>query len=465
MAVAASSDVFHNLAQVDPLTWSFQVQPTLVGYANTLRRMILIGSESIGFRSDMNEKGATTDVKIIENTTPMTNEMLADRIGLIPLAVEDPAGWDPEEYTFHLDVVNESETSRDVTTADIEVRQRQPAGQDPVLVPNTRFFHPDPITKDPILIAVLKGKQGTQAGQKIAFEAKATVGMGRDHIRFSPVSQCSYAYTIDTDEARQKTFFDKWLVNSKKVDPKSLETDGERKAKLEREFQTMEVQRCFRVNENGEPYSFDFTVETLGIQPVSLIVEHALVNLVGRLMQYTTLGQGKPDAVRVQPADARMKGFDFIFPHEDHTLGNLLQTWMEANLMDDEQITFVGYKVPHPLRDEMILRVGVEDGKEITARARVAQAAEQCVEMFRGWLENWRRVSGAGVGRRTRESLRPNVANARALEEAASRLSEMTGNSAASRNTGNTATTGNTTATGNTTNTGRSTRGGRKARG
>lgn len=421
--VQTTNDVFYHLAQVDPLTLTFQLSPTVVGYANTLRRMVLIGTESVGFRSDMNDKGATTDVKIIENTTPMTNEMLADRIGLLPLAVEDPVGWDPEEFSFHLDITNDTEVSKDVTTADIQVRQKQPAGQEPVLVANTRFFHPDPITKEYPLIAVLKGKQGTQVGQKIAFEAKATVGQGRDHIRFCPVSQCSYAYTVDADEARQKTFFERWLVNNKKTDPKSLEEDGARKEKLEREFQTMEVQRCFKVNEKGEPYSFDFTVETLGIQSIPLIVEHALVNLVDKCTSYTTLDQGKPDTVKVQPADARMKGFDFIFQCEDHTLGNLLQTWMEDNLIDGGEITFVGYKVPHPLRDEMVLRVGVDDGKEITARAMVARAATQCAEMFRGWLENWRRVTAEGFGRRTRESLRPNLTNAKALEAAANAAS------------------------------------------
>jgi DNA-directed RNA polymerase subunit L len=88
-----------------------------------------------------------------------------------------------------------------------------------------------------------------------------------------------------------------------------------------------------------------------------------------------------------------MKGFDFVFQREDHTLGNLLQTWMEQNLMDTEQITFVGYKVPHPLRDEMVLRVGVDSGKDTDARAAVAKAARECAQMFRNWSGQWAAVS------------------------------------------------------------------------
>ena len=58
------NQVFSNLTRVDPLTVAFTVKPTQVAYANTLRRMILTGVESVAFESDMNEKGGTTNVVI-----------------------------------------------------------------------------------------------------------------------------------------------------------------------------------------------------------------------------------------------------------------------------------------------------------------------------------------------------------------------------------------------------------------
>jgi DNA-directed RNA polymerase subunit L/DNA-directed RNA polymerase alpha subunit len=388
--------------------------------------VILTGVETVAFRSDMNDKGTTSDVVVVSNTTPMTNEMLADRIGLLPIHVPDPLQWNPEEYIFRLNVVNDSAETKPVLASDFEVLQRKRPDEDPVQVPNTKFFPPDAISKETCLIAVLKGKQANQTPQKIELTAKASVGIGREHIRFSPVSQCSYSYTIDTDEARQKTFFERWLVANKKVDPQSLEQDPARKEILEREFQTMEVQRCFLISEKGEPYSFDFVVETVGIQSVQNILDRALQNIETKLALYANLDRGSlPETVRVQPADARMKGFDFIFGKEDHTLGNLLQTWMDENLMDTGEITFVGYKVPHPLRDEMVLRVGVEDGQETTARSMVARAASGCATMFRGWREDWMRASAGGLGQRSRKSLRPNVNNAKALEEAAASVPTM----------------------------------------
>ena len=103
----SSSQIFSNLANVDDQnTLTFQIKDTEVAYVNTLRRMVLIGVESVAFRSDMNEQGGTTDVSITTNTTPMTNEMLAHRVGLVPVFCENPTKWDPEQYKFVLDVSN-----------------------------------------------------------------------------------------------------------------------------------------------------------------------------------------------------------------------------------------------------------------------------------------------------------------------------------------------------------------------
>jgi hypothetical protein len=70
---------------------------------------------------------------------------------------------------------------------------------------------------------------------------------------------------------------------------------------------------------------------------------------------------------------------------------------MDENMIDKEEITYVGYKLPHPLRDEMVFRVGVEDGQEITARAMFARAARACATMFGKWREDWTTSTGTVV--------------------------------------------------------------------
>ncbi len=426
----SSSQIFWNLANVeDENTLTFQIKDTEVAYVNTLRRMILTGVESLAFDSKMNDTGATTDVKISANTTPMTNEMLADRIGLIPIHINaetwNSDGWNKDQFEFRLSKENNTTTSMPVKAEDIEVFKMGTADEGYVKYGpgNKEFFHPDPITGDTCLIAILKAKQPNTAAQKIEFVARASVGTGSQHIRWCPVSQCSYSYTIDTDPAKQQQFFERWLENNKKLTFDSIKDDGEKKEQMIREFQTMEVQRCYKVNSKGEPNSFDFVVETIGTLPIFDIVEKALLNIEKRCAKYS--GE-LPNDVKVVPADARMKGFDFYFPNEEHTLGNLFQAYMEANLMDSNEVSFVGYKVPHPLRAEMVLRIGVDfptdkarDGKQTVALAAISRAAAGCALMFRQWREDWIAAKTRPIGTRNRESLRLNVGNAKALEAAA----------------------------------------------
>lgn len=442
----STESVFKNLASVDENSnmLAFQLTPTNVAYANTLRRMVLTGVESVAFNSTMNEKGESTDVAVKENTTPMTNEMLADRIGLIPIHA-DPASWNPKEYYFELKIENDTDMTKAVAASDFEIRKRgairkqQQGGaeenesnqnqedvvqEENTLVANKEFFHPDPKTGDTCLIALLKAKQPNQAGQKIHLVAQATVGTGRDHIRYSPVSQCSYHYTIDTDDQKQQRQFEKWIETYK--NKKVSELDEEAKKVLMREFQTMEVQRCYKVDpKTGEPNSFEFVIESVGVQTVDKIVERALRNTQNRCLKYANIDREPPTTVRIQHADARMKGFDFIFQKEDHTLGNLLQTYMDEKMMGID-ISFVGYKVPHPLRDEMVLRVGVDfptdkerDGLEITAKEAVAKAAKACADMFGKWLNDWLSTTSQGRGRRSLASLRPTATTQREVENSA----------------------------------------------
>jgi DNA-directed RNA polymerase subunit L len=367
------------------------MEPTLVGYANTLRRTMITDVETIAFRSDITENGSTSDITIVKNSTPLSNEMLAHRIGLIPIHVENPLDWKPEEYSFSLKVSNESSDPLDVVAGDIQVLKNRGAEEEPLLVPNVQFFHPDPVTHDTALLTVLKGKLASQEPETVEFTATATLGTGRENAAFMPVtSRCAYGYSRDDDPERKKEIFTLWLTKHKKVSPSELEANPTRKAELEREFETMEVQRCYKIDERGEPYSFDFIVESVGVLPPSYIVARALEILQAKMLRYASIDSGDlPEQLKVLPADARMKGFDFVFQKEDHTLGNLLQTWMEQNLVDTEEITFVGYKVPHPLRDEMLLRVGVDSGKDVDARAAVAKAARECAQMFKNWSGQW----------------------------------------------------------------------------
>jgi DNA-directed RNA polymerase alpha subunit len=410
--MSTQTNIFQSLKDVDPLTITFTVSPTDVSYANALRRAILTEVETVGFRSDILEDGSTTHVKVEKNNTPMTNEMLADRVGLVPIFMDpkkNPEDWNPEKprYIFQLDKKSEKETSTDVFASDFEIFENVEGEEKPLkLTSNKEFFRSDPamlklypsLNLTP-LITTLKGVQANQVPQEVSIVALATVGKGRDHVRFSPVSQCSYKYTIDDNKEKQKAVFENWLRTTKKVNPSDVKDEKEQM--LLREFNTMEVERCFLKDERDEPYSFDFTIETRGQLDARTVVTRGLEAMVDKFKKYSTINAGDlPENITIEPADWTGIGYDFIIQNEDHTFGDPLQTWMDTNIVVDEQgkngkISFAGKKIPHPLRDEMVFRIGFpanadkEKVNELAVRTVFADAARACAGIFSEWLRMW----------------------------------------------------------------------------
>lgn len=385
------------LVSKDERTYRFTLSPIQVSYANTLRRLILTGVETIAFRSDMTSTGSTTDVSIHENDTPMTNEMLADRIGLLPLHVPEPLLWKEDRYLFVLKASGSKDHITHVTSSDFIVKElvsmedsKEEHEKKEMVVPSAPFFPPNPLTGQTCLIATLPQMIGS-ASQGIHLVAKATKGTGREHARFSPVSQCSYEYTLDDNPIRQEEMFTQWLISAKKIG--ALDKGSERYAELQREFKTMQIKRCFQINEKGEPYSFDFTIETVGCLSVPYIVKRACEVGENMCSRYVNLHQGDvPPEITISSSDSRIIGYDFLIRGHDHTLGNLLQTWLVEHHIEgtaEPKITYAGYCVPHPLRDEMVLRIGVEDGEVTTARKAFAEAAKGCVQLFQALRQAW----------------------------------------------------------------------------
>ena len=155
----------------------------------------------------------------------------------------------------------------------------------------------------------------------------------------------------------------------------------------------MEIQRIFKQNEKGEPNSFDFQIETLGTIPTRSILEQALVGIQKICEPFMGLDQGDlPETVRIEQCDSQLQGFDIVFTGHDHTLGNLLQTWLSDNLVDGDEslkprIQTAGYYIRHPLKDEMTIRIGLLDLKDnqMTVRTAIAAAAKGCHAMFGDW--------------------------------------------------------------------------------
>jgi DNA-directed RNA polymerase alpha subunit/DNA-directed RNA polymerase subunit L len=390
-----------------------------VTMANTLRRSILSLTPSVAF--------PVRGIAIHHNTTPIPNEMLELRIGLIPIRA-NPVTFEPDLYEFRLDKTNTGLESMDIFASDIEVWRKDPMGE-PVQLETRDFFPPDPVTKETVLITRLQPQWNPVApNQRLAFTSRATVSNGTEDARFSPVAACAYGYTRDPSEEKEAAVKKKWLRDSKKIYVteglareqiaalgdkivKWEELDPEKRGELDREYKTMEIQRCYLTDERGEPNDFTFQLESVGIQPLPAIGESGLSACEALVAKYQDLDATLPDNVQLQVADTRFPAIDLLFQYEGHTLGNLLETYLGMNHVTVEgvaegkaepKLSYVAYKVPHPLKAEMVLRIGclggsetpVETQKQI-ARSAVSVVCRNLKDQFRALKESWMRATSA----------------------------------------------------------------------
>jgi DNA-directed RNA polymerase subunit L/DNA-directed RNA polymerase alpha subunit len=370
---------------------SFDLKGVNVTVANALRRAILTHTPSVGFRTEPYDK---SQVEILKNTTPLVNEMLAHRIGMIPICVSDWASFDPDAYQFELNMKNDDKSKLlDVRAGDIQVYFVNPRNpmEAPVQLDSKQFFPPDPITGETILITRLRPQtNAAYPVEQLHFRAKASVSTGKENIRWCPVSQSSYEYTRDTDPEHIEATFQTWIeANKKKM------STPEQEAALRREFETMEIQRCYLKDEFGNPNSFTFHIESIGVQPIPNIVLAGLEGLERLVKSYVDMDKIIPSNIRIQKSDTRFPALDIIFENEGHSLGNLLETFLVENHTEEGKsepyITYAGYKVPHPLRQEMFVRIGVPetDRQELIARQAIAATVKHILGILHVLKQSW----------------------------------------------------------------------------
>ena len=131
---------------------------------NALRRIAL--SEIYNFAPNVDS------FEIKENTTAIHNEMLINRIALIPMKISE--NKDPNAYVFQLKVNNSKDKSKVVTTNDIEVKYND-VPVDPKTIYRNLIYDKHPV----MILRFSKNKE-----QKIDCNWKIVSGKGSNHSMF-----------------------------------------------------------------------------------------------------------------------------------------------------------------------------------------------------------------------------------------------------------------------------------------
>ena len=238
----------------------FVVDGITASLANTLRRIILTEVPCM----------AIDDIMIIENDSVLHDEILALRLGLIPLKTDLDSYNLPEECSCHSELG--CQLCRAVLVLDVEAKKD-----------GRTVYSKDLVPEDPN-IAPVSGEipiVKLAPGQRIRLEAYAKLGKGKEHAKWQPVSACTYRYMpeIELDPKRCDACGDCVNICPRKV----LEKSGD-KIVIANLLECVLCKDCVRIcpknppaiKVNGNQNSFIFYIESTGVLPIERIISEAL---------------------------------------------------------------------------------------------------------------------------------------------------------------------------------------------
>ena len=377
--------------------------------SNAIRRLMISGVKTVGFRT---EPYTACDVIVKHNDTPLHNQFAVHRIAMVPINIPNPDKFNISDYKFIIDIVNNTNAIREITTEDFQVKQistNKFLPRDEV----KRLFPPDPITGDYILLNILRPKyfvpnkdlsnetieeMAKEFNQKVDdvmrfhIEAQASISNGDENGHYSPVSCACYINTVDPKRADEGL---REYINKHNDIAKTQKIMAQTPEILTRRFELTEKSRFYYVNDNNEPNVFTFKIESIGVIPPLIIFHRSITLLVDKINTFiSNLISKNENIINISPSAQINGGFDITVKHEDDTLGNIIQSHlclMYANYSlpkEQRKLNFIGYKKPHPLEDYILFTIsGKTDNIDEVIKDTIKPCCNEIVKML-GKIQN-----------------------------------------------------------------------------
>jgi hypothetical protein len=390
-------------------TASQQLTFTLINvnlsHANAIRRVILADIPTVVF----------DNITITENTTRLNNELIKQRLRCIPIHVQDTDGDDFEKFlskkwSVTVNQENTGEETRYVTTQHFQITQPNvDVGIAPSSAAAPAAAAATPAVAMPELFVpfVYKGKShfidvvrlrprvanvvgGSLVGDVFKMTATLKKATAKEDQAYNVASTCSYGFTVDDDKRSLA-----WAQEEKKL--KTATEPPPTAAELEflkKDWFMLDGKRCVKTrDEDNEPNSFDFIIESVGPFTTRYIVQKALHIVIQELELF--MGFVTNNTIAIQAANTTMdECYDVLMyiqsPESPWTAGYTIGKVIEAELHElflkpiikeeSTRLTFCAFHKAHPHINDCYIRLAGQPKSLI--KDMLVAAAKHAVTSF-----------------------------------------------------------------------------------
>lgn len=371
-----NTNPFSNLKTTDPFNLSVHIKDIDLSIVNSIRRVVLSEINNVGFLfnpNNLNDDQKLIDV--VQNDTPLHNEIIQHRISLIPINVDvsELENWNPSELKFEINKSNNSGNLLPVYSSDFVVYDSKNNIRADLA---KRFFPPDPISKRHILITKIKAT----ANATFHVIARAVTNSASNFASFGLVSNCSVEFVVD--EATAKKNLEKYVDQNINKDSKE---------NLIHKFNSIERERHYERNQYREPNHFIFRIVSECNIPCTYIFSQSIDVIKSKIIAFQNSEYNVLNSSGM---------FSIVVIGETHTLGNLFQTlcfnhYIRDNKDNDNfQLQYIGYNVPHPLEKVLLIKLRGDKLVDVdSVRQFVNHATDYIYKMLTNLETHWNNLS------------------------------------------------------------------------
>ena len=391
---------------------TFTLENCDVSIANSIRRVVVSEINQYVFRTFPHSENRA-DFTI--NTTRLHNEILKQRLGCIPihhLHTIDGFGNEYKNYVVEVDVKNETDAIRYVTTEDFKVKKikvlektsRRSKDEDaddvsyeylPEAVVR-KIFPPDEISGEYIEFARLLpnlSSSNASSGEALAFTCTLEISNAKFDGMYNVAHTCAYKCSPDVKE------IDKQWRAKEKVMREGLESSlsagsiEEVVENAKKNWELLDAERIFL------PNSFDFIIETVGVYTNAQLVTKACDIMIKKCeklladIEHTTTTSTKGSIIEYAHESTTMKNsFRINLIGEDYTLGKVIEYMIFSNYYNISGgiVSFCGFKKPHPHALDSFIIVSFKDEIELSiVQEHVSKVILESISIYKSLFESF----------------------------------------------------------------------------